>query len=296
MAKQYILTNSFTPIDESSGTIQNMADDIIEIVSAANAFVGQGLRIAPHEKIGFSGSIKARSLGADAVINVVDFNVEGGGGDAYNLPVATSNTLGGVKSSNGAGAVSVDENGIMRVNPAVVDALIAPEWDAGRSYAINTLVAHSGSFYMCTTAHTSGTFADDLDDGYWNHVDSGASSSNQSGMYQLDKINVTASTASPMIVDIPINRTTQFCLPHIDVLKYEAGLSNVAVTAFGFNNADASDFVYNQECVAFDGTMHIKTSHSVSVSAPVALVNGYVSESAIIDVSNYTSVKGVEVK
>lgn len=40
-------------------------------------------------------------------------------------------------------------------------------WLTSTAYALNNLVSENGSVYICTTAHTSGTFATDLSAGKW---------------------------------------------------------------------------------------------------------------------------------
>ena len=82
MAQQYVLsTDSFAAITETSGTIQNVGVEAVELVSGTNAVAGEGITLRPGERIAFDGAISARSLGDnDAIINVVDFSLAGKGG------------------------------------------------------------------------------------------------------------------------------------------------------------------------------------------------------------------------
>ena len=82
MAQQYVLTtDSFVSIMETSGTIQNVGVEAVELVSGTNAVAGEGITLRPSERIAFDGAISARRLGDnDAIINVVDFSLAGKGG------------------------------------------------------------------------------------------------------------------------------------------------------------------------------------------------------------------------
>jgi hypothetical protein len=40
-------------------------------------------------------------------------------------------------------------------------------WATSTSYVVGNTVAQGGSYYLCAVAHTSGTFATDLANGYW---------------------------------------------------------------------------------------------------------------------------------
>lgn len=43
-------------------------------------------------------------------------------------------------------------------------------WLTSTSYAVGDVVSHSGTFYKCATAHTSGTFSTALASGYWTAI------------------------------------------------------------------------------------------------------------------------------
>lgn len=82
MAQQYVLTtDSFVSVTETSGTIQNVGVEAVELVSGTNVVAGEGITLRPGERIAFDGAISARRLGDnDAIINVVDFSLAGKGG------------------------------------------------------------------------------------------------------------------------------------------------------------------------------------------------------------------------
>ena len=175
MATKYTLTkDEFTAITETSGTIQNVGTEVVELVSTSNETEGEGILLAPHEKRTFNGALSARSVGdAGAAVNVVDFieaGKGGGGGSEYVLPVATASRLGGVKSSTTSGNIKVNSDGTMTYNAPDVDPISAPEWETGTAYPVNALVEYDVNVYLCLTAHTSGVFADDLAKVKWKLV------------------------------------------------------------------------------------------------------------------------------
>ena len=174
---QYDLTfDSFLEIPFTSGTIQNISDfALVEISTTEDA--ESGLILYPWEKYQWNElTIYARSAwGAGetahiAVEPLVAGSGGGGGGGSYILPVATGTRLGGVKSSDEAGAIKVDSNGKMTYNVPTSTPLSAPDWETNTAYPENALVEYNNNIYVCLTAHTSGTFADDLANGKWKLV------------------------------------------------------------------------------------------------------------------------------
>ena len=108
---------------------------------------------------------------------------------------------------------------------------------------------------------------------------------------QVTKMNALAGK----IVHIPIESTTTFCKPAVEVLKFKAGTTNTVITECGFDNGNASDFTYDSKYVTFDGTMHPVTRYAVAMSTPVALGDGYLSTSDEIDVSQWQTVERIGV-
>lgn len=177
------------------------------------------------------------------------------------------------------------------------DASTATPWKSGESYAVNKLVSYHQSLWMCLQAHTSGVFQTDFKSGYWKKIDSDQTVvGSSSGYSQVTKLAVTATTSAPKEVQIPINETKSFCLPPVEVLKFKSGTTNVVVTECGFDNSDESDFVYDDEVVEFDGTMHLKTERDILSSMPTALGDGYFSVTDPIDVTKYRSIGSVTVE
>jgi len=94
MAKRYDLTTAFTAITETSGTIQNVGSEAVELTSSTNAVEGEGIVLNPSEKRSFKGAMSARSLGdAGAVVNVVDFTDAGEGGEEIAMARHTRTTF-----------------------------------------------------------------------------------------------------------------------------------------------------------------------------------------------------------
>ena len=182
MATKYNLTTAFTAITETSGTIQNVGNESVELASSTNAVAGEGIVLNPSEKRSFKGALSARSIGdAGADVNVVDFTEAGEGGEEYVLPIASdtelggikiSNSftvandgtlnlkksgktiLGGVKSSDDEGKVIVNNDGTMTYNPLGYR-------QPSTTYAAGDIKYHSalptGWYLECTTEGTSGS-------------------------------------------------------------------------------------------------------------------------------------------
>ena len=70
---RYTVTNDFTRINSSGGTIQNISSQVIE-VSNTNS-LGSGVLVKPLESISFSGAIYVRCpAGNVAEVRIVPFN------------------------------------------------------------------------------------------------------------------------------------------------------------------------------------------------------------------------------
>lgn len=166
---------------------------------------------------------------------------------------------------------------------------IIPAWMPNTDYGIDEACIYNDVLYLANTAHTSSaTFMGDMQVGAekWRSINSGDS---LGGIQQVTKLGVTATNASPKVVDIPIDYTTTFALPSVIILKFTLGNQDVITTVCAFDNADAEDFEKSGD-VIFDGTMYLKARHDITVSAPVALGNGYYSETDEIDFNNYKSI------
>jgi hypothetical protein len=108
---------------------------------------------------------------------------------------------------------------------------------------------------------------------------------------QVTKMNALAGK----VVQIPIENTTVFCKPAVEILKFKEGTKNTVITECGFDNGNASDFTYDIKYVTFDGTMHPVTNYAVSMSTPTALGSGYLSTSDEFDTSQWQTVESIGV-
>lgn len=122
---------------------------------------------------------------------------------------------------------------------------------------------------------------------------------NESQMTNLSYAQVTKlNTAQYKGVAIPIAENTSYVHPPFEVLKLrDDGVSETS-TMCEFSNGDASDFAYDDtSAVIFSrGAMRLGTTFNAAMSEPVELVDGHVSESALIDLANWKSVLEVDVR
>jgi hypothetical protein len=81
MANQYTLTDDFSAITETQGTLYNVGDSNIELASAADTTPGQGILFPSGARQTFRGTLYARSMDDAATLNVSDFTEGAGGGD-----------------------------------------------------------------------------------------------------------------------------------------------------------------------------------------------------------------------
>lgn len=182
MATKYTLTTAFTAITETSGTIQNVGNELVELASSTNAVEGEGIVLNPSEKRSFKGALSARSMGdAGAVVNVVDFTEAGEGGEEYILPIASDTELGGIKISNSftvandgtlnikksgktilGGVKSSDDEGKVTVNnDATMTYNPVGYRQPSTTYEVGNIKYHSalptGWYLECTTPGISGS-------------------------------------------------------------------------------------------------------------------------------------------
>lgn len=81
MANQYTLTNDFAEIEEEKGTLYNKGDSAIELASTADTAKGAGILLLTGERRTFSGTLYARSMDEEGLLNVADFKDGGEGGE-----------------------------------------------------------------------------------------------------------------------------------------------------------------------------------------------------------------------
>lgn len=175
------------------------------------------------------------------------------------------------------------------------DIIIVPEWAGEKSYSVNTMVVHGDGVYMCVVSHTSSNdFEGDVLSGYWTKMGSKSSSSSSFGYMQSTQLGVVGTSSSPFVVTLPINRTLTYCLPPIEVLEMTASVLNQTITIDSMDSSDKSKFVHNSKYLTFDGSLKMNTNYTLTMGTPEPLEDFYVSESEIIDVSEWLSLEEVE--
>lgn len=124
---------------------------------------------------------------------------------------------------------------------------------------------------------------------------SGSSGTTSSGN-QITKLGITGATsAAPYLINATIPQTLDFNRAKPEVLKFTAGSSGVVNTICAFDNADSTSFVADPlDQVVFDGTMHLKTSHNLTVTDGGVLGSGHL-WSATIDRSKFKSIEKITV-
>lgn len=75
----------------------------------------------------------------------------GGSGSTYELPVATTDTLGGVKV----------DNDTIKINDGVISADVIGNWASGVSYPVGYFVVHEETLYECITANNDTIWTED---------------------------------------------------------------------------------------------------------------------------------------
>ncbi len=171
MARQIITDDEFFAVPITSGTIQNIGTIPVELSNGTTP--GEGIVLNQGESYQWDNTAiyvrKTRSGNVRAQIAYVPFkkSAGGGGSSSYVLPVASASVLGGVKSSNATGKISIDSAGVMTYNAPAAQPIVVPTWETGKTYAHDTLVENDDTAYMCLVAHTSTTFAADFAAGKW---------------------------------------------------------------------------------------------------------------------------------
>lgn len=213
------------------------------------------------------------------------------------------------------------------------------EWQSGQSYNVDDIIIKDDWIYKCISNHTSTTFLSDIDNWQllnalkdwqpstqyyigqlltYNHKlyrvinsfmsgilfndiyleliggDGGSSTSN---LIQKNETNVVA----PQSVECTITRTSDFCLPPVEVLKASAGDVNKELNIYSFNSVDANNFniggvvASSNKFVTFNGVAKLKTEIIYDMGFPVVCESGYVSVSEEINTNDYKNIEGMVV-
>jgi hypothetical protein len=129
-----------------------------------------------------------------------------------------------------------------------------------------------------------------------NIINGSASNGNGTSSYkQVTKYDVTA----PLEENIPINLTTDFCFPPVEVLKLTDSPQDVVTNIFNFDAGDGSAFIVDgvsgdkSPFVEFNGKVHLETSHMISFGEPEDIGDYEICESETINTDDYKSIEGL---
>ena len=174
MAQQYTANSSgWTDITEESGMLVNRGETSIEICSQSNKVAGQGLVLSSGLKQPFAGSISVRSLDTDtdAIVNILDMTLGGGGGmsnsktcvqDYVKGTAYTANTLiekdGSLYLALANYTADTIDNDISAGNLKAVgsDGGSISAWETGKAYKKDNLVCYGMDVYLVVNDYTSG--------------------------------------------------------------------------------------------------------------------------------------------
>ncbi|OAA91273.1 hypothetical protein [Clostridium ljungdahlii] len=109
---------------------------------------------------------------------------------------------------------------------------------------------------------------------------------------QISKMGITGGTSSPYEVDIPIN-TVDFKVPRVNVLQFKQGDQNVIKTLNSFSNSESSDFEPD-DMIAFDNTVHLKTSYDYQMKDEGAIGSNNEEYSCEIDKNIFKEIDDIE--
>lgn len=110
---------------------------------------------------------------------------------------------------------------------------------------------------------------------------------------QVTRLGVTATVASPAEIILPIDYTSDFKRPPIEVLKFVSTGSDVLQTQIAFDAADATKFTANPN-VIFDGTLRLRTEYTYEMVNEGPLGEGTLF-SHVIDKTKFKSIEKIEV-
>lgn len=108
-----LLSDSFVEIPMTTGTIQNVSDNIVEISSSSNATIDNGILLKPYDMFCFSGTVLyARCYnGGGGYIRVVPFEIatsRGGEGTGDGSTILDGVLVIGSESSTVDGSIWLD--------------------------------------------------------------------------------------------------------------------------------------------------------------------------------------------
>lgn len=108
---------------------------------------------------------------------------------------------------------------------------------------------------------------------------------------QVIRLNAPANTD----IQISVTSNTLQKRPPVEVLKYESsGYDDITETLNEFTQDEVSYFQYNTNYVSLDGSMHFKVENELNMSTPTNFGSGYLSESNVINIGNYSAIGPVD--
>lgn len=190
---------------------------------------------------------------------------------------AYEQTMGMTLVTSSAANVTVNIDSSAFVTKGNLDKAVA-EMEAKSEAEVEEAKKELTNLVNKSTAETKAELETDIDNRF------------KSQYAQVTKLN----TAALKGVYIPVELTTDFCRPPLEVLKLrDDGISETRTTC-DFTNGDASDFHENNE-VVFDGTMHLRTNREIGMTAPATFAAGTMSVTDEIDLTGYQDVAEVKI-
>lgn len=118
--------------------------------------------------------------------------------------------------------------------------------------------------------------------------------SNSASIFQVQKNDVTASIQSPFEVNIPIQKTSDFKLPPVEVLKFAVGEKNFTQEIAAFDRSEADNFEQDSY-MELDGSLRLKTDYSIELREDVVLPSGNSVYAFTLDVNQFSSIEKIKV-
>jgi hypothetical protein len=108
---------------------------------------------------------------------------------------------------------------------------------------------------------------------------------------QVTKLGVVASKEEPATIDISIPHTDDFNLGKVEVLK-AVEMPTETLNVAHFDNADSTDFIYDEDFVSFDGTMRLKNTVTTPIGEGTPMGDGMLYR-AKIDLSKWKRIDSI---
>lgn len=117
---------------------------------------------------------------------------------------------------------------------------------------------------------------------------------NSSSIFQVEKFGVIASIQSPIELNIPIPKTTDFKLPPVEVLKFAAGANDQLITISSFSSSEDKNYDLDSYML-LDGKIRLKTDYTIEPFEEVPLPSGNTLYSFPIDLVQFLNIEKIEI-